>query len=157
FSESQVFEIHGAIDALQCTRECGVGLFSADPFDVRVDPRTMRAEPPLPQCPRCGALARPNVLMFGDAEFDDARNQVQRAAFQGWLSGLGRHPRIAIIECGAGTAIPSIRITCEDLARRFRGTLIRINPREPEVPPGQIGLPLGALEGLRALNERLDT
>jgi hypothetical protein len=41
---------------------------------------------------------------------------------------------------------------CEDLAERFEGTLVRINPREPEVPDGQIALPLGALEALRAID-----
>jgi hypothetical protein len=43
------------------------------------------------------------------------------------------------------------------MARETGGTLIRINPREPEVPPGQghVALPLGALEALRAIDEIL--
>lgn len=155
FPEGRVVEIHGAIDYLQCTRECGSGIFSADPFDVRVDPETLYAEPPLPDCKKCGALARPNILMFGDIDFDGTRGEVQRALFQCWLNRLGTASRVAVIECGAGTAIPSVRLRCEDLARRFGGTLIRINPREPEVPPGQIGLPCGALEGLQAIEGHL--
>ena len=54
-----------------------------------------------------------------------------------------------IVELGAGQAVPTVRMTCEDLARRCRGTLIRINPREPEVPPGHISLPMGALAAIR--------
>jgi NAD-dependent SIR2 family protein deacetylase len=154
FPESRIVEIHGSIDFMQCTRDCGVGLFSAGPFSIRVDLETMNAEPPLPACPRCGALARPNILMFGDGDFDDNRTNVQSARFNEWLRGFG-DARVAILECGAGTAIPSIRYRSEDLSRRLRAPLIRINPREPAVPSGQIGLPLGALEGLRAIDDRL--
>ena len=33
---------------------------------VDVDEATFLARPPLPSCPHCGAVARPNILMFGD-------------------------------------------------------------------------------------------
>jgi hypothetical protein len=32
-------------------------------------------------------------------------------------------------------------------------TLVRINVREPEVPPGGIGLAMGALEALKAMDQ----
>jgi NAD-dependent SIR2 family protein deacetylase len=35
------------------------------------------------------------------------------------------------------------------------GTLIRINPREPDVPTGHVSIPLGALAALRAIEHRL--
>jgi hypothetical protein len=60
-----------------------------------------------------------------------------------------------VVECGAGTAIPTVRLACEDIARRHDATLIRINPREPEVPEDQISLPMGAYDALRALDERI--
>jgi hypothetical protein len=59
------------------------------------------------------------------------------------------------VENGAGTAIPTVRNTCEDLSHQLKGTLIRIDPRESEGPPGQIHLPLGALDGPLAIQRIL--
>jgi hypothetical protein len=41
------------------------------------------------------------------------------------------------------------------MTSRLQGTLIRIDPREPEVPSGQFGLAMGALAGIRQLEEAL--
>ena len=68
---------------------------------------------------------------------------------------VARPERLVVVECGAGTAIPSVRLFCERLAGACGATLIRLNPREADVPPGQVGLAVGALEGLRALDRRL--
>jgi hypothetical protein len=59
-----------------------------------------------------------------------------------------------VVECGAGTAIPSVRAFCERLLRR-KATLVRINVREPEVPPGGIGVALGALAALEGMDQAL--
>ena len=53
-----------------------------------------------------------------------------------------------MIEPGAGSAIPTVRYTSERVLKSIGGTLIRINPREHEVPSGQIGLPFEAAEGI---------
>src|SRR5438132_5829798 len=153
FSEDRIVEVHGAIEWLQCTRRsCDHGLWPADPAapPVTVDETTMRAIPPLPICPACSALARPNVLMFGDAEWDESRSWQQEVRFNQWRDGLAG-ARLVVIECGAGTAIPSVRRLCEYIADQFDGTLIRINVREPHGPSGHVGLPMGALEALRAI------
>jgi hypothetical protein len=60
-----------------------------------------------------------------------------------------------VIELGAGTAIPTVRDMSESVARRLRGNLIRINPREPEGPEDCYGIPAGALEGIRRIDEEL--
>ena len=65
-------------------------------------------------------------------------------AFEGARRGL---------ECGAGTAIPTVRHFCEGTAAVQGAALIRINPRESRVPPGHVGLALGAFEGLRAIDQ----
>ena len=57
-----------------------------------------------------------------------------------------------VVECGAGTAIPTVRRLCEHVAENYGGFLIRLNIREPQVPPGHIGLALGALAGFQALD-----
>jgi NAD-dependent SIR2 family protein deacetylase len=155
FDADRVHECHGAIDWLQCTRGC-TGLFSAGGFEVKVDPETFRAEGPLPACPTCGALARPNVLMFGDGEWDAARSDEQEIRFGAWLHELERKGHaLAVVECGAGTAIPTVRMTSERVARTLRGTLIRINVREPE--GGTVGVPMGALSALTAISQIVDS
>ena len=155
FAPDRVIEAHGSIHWLQCTRRCGIGLFPADPFEVAVDEETMRAADPLPSCPNCGSLARPNILMFGDWDWDDARSDEQHARFDLWLTTV-RPGRLVAIEIGAGEAIPTVRLSCEGLVDRLGGTLIRINPRDCAVPPGQIALPLGALDALLAIEARID-
>ena len=49
----------------------------------------------------------------------------------------------------------AVRMTSEQIASRSGATLIRINPREPQVRHGHIGLALDALEALEAIDDRL--
>jgi NAD-dependent SIR2 family protein deacetylase len=154
FDPERIVEVHGAIDGMQCMAGCGIGVFSSQPFEVAIDLETMRAIPPLPACPACGALARPNILMFGDWGWDSSRSDVQERRLAAWLLALGP-ARLVIVELGAGQGVPTVRMVSENAARRLSGTLIRINPREPDVPPGHISLPMGALAALRALSNRL--
>ena len=59
-----------------------------------------------------------------------------------WIESLGE-ARLVVIECGAGQAIPTVRVACENIAGQLGGTLVRINPREPDVPAGHVSLPMG--------------
>jgi NAD-dependent SIR2 family protein deacetylase len=147
FGPGRIVERHGSIQFLQCLKKCGLGIWPSDAVRVEVDEATIRATSELPSCPQCRELARPNILMFDDAEWDFTRLQVQYAAYQAWLR-LAKKRRIVAVEMGAGLAIPTVRIECEEEA----GALIRINPREPETPPGGIGLPLGALDALTRID-----
>jgi NAD-dependent SIR2 family protein deacetylase len=154
FPPERIVECHGSIGVWQCRAGCD--LFDAPPAEIAVAPETFRASPPLPACPRCGGPARPNVLMFGDGEWDDTRTMVQQRGLERWLVDRGTsRDRLTIIECGAGTAVPTIRATGEALSRRMAATLIRINPREPEGPPGTISIALGAAEALQRLDAAL--
>ncbi|MRG97734.1 SIR2 family NAD-dependent protein deacylase [Polyangium spumosum] len=157
FEDERIVECHGAIDFMQCTRSCGAGIFPADAHHVKVDPQSFRAEEPLPKCPRCGALARPNILMFGDPQWDDRRTHAQEERLEAWLAALPREAqgRVVVIECGAGTAIPTVRSFGERIAEGLGGLLVRINVREPEVPAGHVGLPLGARAALTEIELRL--
>ncbi|CAN5910258.1 NAD-dependent protein deacetylase [soil metagenome] len=153
FVDDQIVECHGSLDWLQCHRSCGQTPFPADGVEVLVDEQTLRAAEPLPACPACGALARPNVLMFGDFDWEGDRTRAQYQRLESWLGSV-RGASLVIVECGAGRAVPTVRLTCEQIARTG-ATLIRINPREPEVPDRQIGLPMGALEALQAIDRAL--
>ncbi len=154
FAADRILECHGSIHHLQCAAPCGDAIWDAADCRVEVDETTFRAAPPLPACPRCGGLARPNVLMFGDWSWVPDRSNVQEARLAAWLAGLA-DARLVVVELGAGSAVPTVRTTSQRAAARLRGTLIRINLREPDVPGGQIGVALGALEALEAINARL--
>jgi len=153
FDRHRVLECHGSIHHLQCLDHCGE-IISADGVEVAVDAETFRASPPLPSCPRCGALARPNVLMFNDWGWLPERTSAQERRFADWIGALGG-ARLAVIEIGAGTAVPTVRMTSEQLARRSGGALIRINVREPQVPHGHTGIAMGGLDALREIQGRL--
>ena len=150
FDNDRILEIHGSIHRLQCTVPCSPKLWSADSLQVSVDAADLHASSPLPTCPRCGAMARPNILMFGDRSWVSHVTESQESAFDKWLRNLnGKH--LVIIEIGAGTAIPSIRWISGDVAKKTNSPLIRINPREAKVGPGQLSIPTGALEGITLL------
>ena len=152
FPEESVYECHGSIHYLQCAGPCGDAIWPADGTRVVVDEQTMRAEGDLPRCGRCGGLARPNVLMFGDGQWSEARAARQAARYRGWLK-RARGAKLAVIECGAGTAVPTVRLESERAANRPGATLVRINLREPAVPASRhVPLSLGAAEALKAIN-----
>jgi NAD-dependent SIR2 family protein deacetylase len=154
FPEERITEVHGSIHHVQCLGRCQ-GITPATPYSVEVDPESFRARPPLPTCGRCGSLLRPNILMFGDWGWDASRTEAQQQRLTEWLKGV-EPGTLAIVECGAGTAIPSVRYFSERAAAARRGTLIRINVREPEVPAGGISLPLRALEALSGISAELE-
>ncbi len=142
FDPERLYECHGSIHTLQCHGGCP-DTWPADAVELDIDPHTFRARSPLPCCPQCGALARPNLLMFYDGDWLSAPYEDQFRRFRTWLREV-KDRRVVAIELGAGTAIPTVRQTCEYAAWR----LIRINPHETEPPAQGVLLPVGALEGL---------
>ena len=154
FAEERVLECHGSIQYLQCTDPCRMEIWPAGDLKIEVDPETIRTHSPLPACPRCGRLARPNILMFNDWDWLTRRCDEQLVRYHEWLDGAAGR-QIVALEFGAGLAIPTVRHECAAQAT----TLIRVNPREPEIDSDEcsdgISLPLGALAAIRALDERL--
>ncbi|MBF0187686.1 MAG: NAD-dependent deacetylase [Magnetococcales bacterium] len=153
FPDTHIEECHGSLNHLQCTKPCSDAIWSARGVEVVVDEARFKAREPLPRCPSCGALARPNVLMFGDWSWNGERTSAQGRRMHAFLEGV-RHNgwRLVILEFGAGKAVPTVRQQSEAVAESLECTLIRINPRDPEVPgPEQISLPMGALAGLEAI------
>lgn len=155
FNRQRVVECHGSIYRFQCTDGCGGAIWPADE-QVTVDETVFRAADPLPRCPQCGGMARPNILMFNDFSWIADRFHEQQGRFSEWLRSLEEtSARLTVIELGAGTAIPTVRLTSESVVKRLRGNLIRINPREPEVSGGGFSIATGALEGIRQIEEAL--
>lgn len=135
-SEQHILECHGSIHHLQCSGSCGE-IWSAQDVRVEVDESTMRAQAPLPTCPTCDRIARPNILMFGDWGWCSEREEHQSSRFSKWLQDC-RQP--VLIECGAGTAVPTVRSTMEHLARQYQVPLVRINLDQSHGPKGTISL-----------------
>lgn len=148
FSDDQIYEAHGSIHRLQCmSGRCGVWL--AEAVHPEVDEECCQLLSPLPTCPHCGTIARPNVLMFGDSEWDAQVALDQRQKHRRWLAGV-RNP--VTIEIGAGKMIPTIR----RIGETMDGSLIRINTRESELPRGKgVSISMGGLAGLVLLMEGL--
>lgn len=153
FDPEAIWEVHGTLRYDQCLQDCGAPPFGAGP-DVEVDPTTMRAVGPLPACPSCGGLARPNVLMFGDGGFDPVLTDAQERRFAAFLSDVGGDD-VVVVELGAGTALPTIRRIGEHVAGRHGARLVRINPRDTSGPPGTVVLAVGAREALAAIDDAL--
>ncbi|PRG20840.1 SIR2 family NAD-dependent protein deacylase [Burkholderia multivorans] len=146
FDPARIVEIHGSIHALQCLRPCSDETWDAAPFIPAVDEAACRLVGEPPRCPHCGGLARPNILMFGDAGWLGARYAEQERALQQWIAQAGR---VAVVEIGAGTAIPTVRMLSEQLG----ADVIRINAREAHARRADvIGLKGGALATLNVLD-----
>jgi NAD-dependent SIR2 family protein deacetylase len=150
FAEDHIEECHGSIHHLQCTHPCSAGIWDARDQRVTVDEGTFRAKEPLPRCKHCSGMARPNVLMFGDWSWISTRTDSQSGGRSAWLKGISHAGlRLAIVEIGAGEAVATVRRQSEYIAKAYGAILIRINPRDFQVPREEdVSLPLGAARGI---------
>jgi NAD-dependent SIR2 family protein deacetylase len=138
----QVVECHGSIHHMQCLDACMGEVWSADSWIPEVDDCTCMLLSDLPTCPHCGGLARPAILMFGDSQWIDRRLRAQLARLHGWRNKV---ERLLVIEVGAGTAIPSVRIFGEGQD----APIIRINSDEAKTDADR-GVSL-AMRGIDAM------
>ena len=151
FSPEKIYEVHGSIHYLQCTRPCNSSIWE-NTEELPVDFSTMRAQKIL-RCPHCGNVSRPNVLMFGDFAWISDRSDQQRKKFGYFLKNYS--PPMTVIEIGAGTAISTIRNMSENLGKNHNATVIRINPRDYRISPPHISIPCGALKALQGIHTTL--
>ena len=148
FGAERVCEVHGSIHHLQCMQGCGQRIEEAFPWTPEVDDTACRLLSPLPHCPQCGELMRPNVLMFGDWGWLPQRTQAQRERLEHWLDSLSRP---VVVEIGAGSHVPTVRWFSETLGV----PLVRINPAEPERAVSGVSLPIGGREALMGIDVAL--
>lgn len=151
FQESLVWEIHGSIHRLQCIHPCEDTVWSASDIDPDIDDAVCEWRGALPTCPACQGLARPNILMFDDRDWLDSYRAHRIDTYNAWRE---RAKPYVIIELGAGTAIPSLRM----LGKTLGYPLVRINPHEYLVMDEEgVGLADGALNGLRRIQRALES
>ena len=155
FDEQRIHECHGSIHHLQCLLPCRNAIWSAQDFVPEVNATQCQLMNAAPVCPHCGGIARPNILMFGDHEWLEQRQQAQQARQDAWLATI-RRP--LVIELGAGTAIPTVRHFSHRILQEHQGRLLRINLRESQVPtPQDVGLAMSALDALNAIDTLLSS
>ena len=151
FDGDRVIECHGSIHHLQCLNQCKIDIWPASTFRPKIDEGAGELLGDLPVCPRCGRLARPNILMFGDFGWLEDRTSQQWERLALWRQAVERP---VVIEIGAGLAVPSVRHFSEMQSR----PLIRINPDEPDVPlPTDVALRMGATQAVRGIRDALQT
>ena len=149
FDPRTIYECHGSIHQMQCFNDCGI-VWEATEFIPEIDDEQCRLISELPACPVCRELARPNILMFGDPYWQGDVYRKQWVRYQKWLLNI-ENP--VVIELGAGSFIPSARMESE---RRANGRLIRINPREAEIPDNRgISFFGGSLSTLKSLDHHV--
>jgi len=149
YDDDRIEECHGTIHWFQCTQVCTHTIWDASDIQVKVDEEKFEALDPLPECVNCGSLARPNILMFGDWSWIGSRTDDQSRRLASWLSDIKlMNYKLAIVEMGAGQALPTVRWKSESAAMTYNGTLIRINPRDHAVPEGHISIPMGTAEAV---------
>lgn len=153
FDTTRINECHGSIHYLQCSAASRPSVWRADQFIPEMDEKACELLGPLPVCPYCAGLARPNILMFEDWDWIGQRAQAQEEQQQAWLATVQRP---VVIEIGAGKAIPTVRHFSRRVVQRHNGRLVRINLREAEVSGEyDVGLGLGALAALRLIDEQM--
>ena len=153
FSEDKIDEIHGSIHYLQCQDyRCKSGVWSAEDTKIIVDMQKFRAKEPLPICKNCKKIARPNILMFNDLNWNTIREQAQRANLEKFLNSI-KSSKLVVIEIGAGKAVPTIRYISEDLSKEYNATLVRVNPRDYDVPKGAISIQEGAKSAIENIEK----
>ncbi len=154
FPKEKIYECHGSLMRFQCFEGCGQKPWIPDPsYEVPIDFKNQVALDPLPSCPECLGIARPNLLMFSDWGWDPASSLKQERNLQRWL--MKRDERLVVIEAGAGTSIPTVRIACESATNDSGGMLIRVNPRESESKQPGVSIPLGAQLALQQMDAYL--
>ncbi len=148
YPERRVVQCHGTIHALQCARPCSIDVWAADEFYPEVDEEHCLLTSTIPKCPRCGGVARPNILMFNDEGWIDTRRR-RRLRLEAWLLTIARW---VVVELVAGRAIPTVR----HMSERNGPRIIRISTDDCAIEPGQgIGLPGRALDVLKMLDEQV--
>ncbi|TVR48689.1 MAG: NAD-dependent deacetylase [Planctomycetota bacterium] len=128
WEDRAIWEMHGTIQRWQCSTPCSDQRWPARLEELSLDPHSGLAKH-WPLCPHCGAVARPNLMMFGDAFWISDDMAAAEQAFRAFID-QHRGPGLLVIEVGAGTTIPTMRNMGEWLMLEYEARLLRINPAD---------------------------
>jgi len=145
---------------MQCLKECTntkeLNIWpSAEQFKgLGFNEETFRAIEPFPLCINCKKCSsRPNVLMFGDFGWVGDRIERQEQEFEEFqrkIYSMGKSLKLAVIEVGAGTGVPTVRRLSETFVSQYNANLIRINLRDSDYggKGEHVSLPMGGKAAL---------
>jgi NAD-dependent SIR2 family protein deacetylase len=156
FFADRIVEARGTLEWLQCTAGASGGCgepFPGGLLDVPIDDATGFAEPPFPVCPRCGKIARPNVLLSeDDREWNPWRANEQEDRMNSWLAELRGRPgrKVVVVELGAARDA-LVQKRGERVAAAMGGTLVRIGAGVK----GDVAVPMEIREGILAVDREL--
>jgi NAD-dependent SIR2 family protein deacetylase len=142
FDKNRIYEIHGNKLKLQ-SESMIYDLFSIIPQNFIDTIEFNRFN--LPKCAITGEILRPNVLLFNDNEFNKTIVSEQEERFEKFMNNIDKNKKIAILEIGAGTEIPTIRLIGEYIKNNFGAELIRVNLED--------GIKMKALDFLKHLTK----
>ncbi|CAD8077613.1 unnamed protein product [Paramecium sonneborni] len=152
FDQKKIYEIHGSIHTFQCT-QCNK-LYLANKYPkLKIDLQKFEAADPLPKC-EFNHILRPNILMFNDWDWISTIYIKQEEYFNEFIKKYN-NKKVCVIEIGAGTAIPSIRLKGDRILNDIKDSiLIRINPSENDAEENKkyYSIKKGGLEGIKSLN-----
>lgn len=151
FEAHRICECHGSIRHLQCSETCD-RIWEIQKLDLDADLERLECTGVIPKCPECGAIARPNINMFNDPDWNPLRCNQGKDQMREWLSPFARDAKLCILEIGAGVSIPPISIHAKHYAETCSATIIRINPEANASYDQHICLEAGALEALSKID-----
>jgi len=129
FDSNCIVECHGSIHHVQKLNPRSSCIMPADSISIDVDPESLLAK----RTPYDGngGLLRPNILMFDDYDWVEARTIGQQRKFKDWQDELLKlnSPKIVLLEIGAGDDIATVRRQSFSLKRTLGATYIQINPK----------------------------
>ena len=152
-----IVECHGSLMYLQCLENCGQPIWefqNSEAEILNISDETLECKDPLPACPNCHSIARPNILMFSDFYWHPGNYLKQKRRLQEWLKKHA-NSKLLIMEFGAGLDVPTVRSFCELIQCKYACDMVRINPRDFLAPSGVHAMPMGAKKALELLNQKL--
>lgn len=117
-------EPHGSLWKMQCLGGCHINTWPNQEVPLCGINEDMIAEN-LPQCSRCGNIARPNILMFGDNEYQDDIQQYMK--FQEFM--LKTPPEVIILIGSSGEVGTNENLILRwKMQKKEKRHVISINP-----------------------------
>ena len=117
-SPERTLEIHGNIHKMRCAVACGEAVYPIPESALTADDGGTARLADLPRCPRCGALARPHVLLF-----DECYNEAHYR-FDSALAAAARTDLLIVVGTSGATNLPN---QVARLAAQRGGAIVDVN------------------------------
>ena len=148
FPQSKLHEAHGTIHRMQCGIPCSQEVWDSKDLEIEIDYQTMRAKDPLPSCPVCAAVSRPNIFMYGDSteSYIYTPAEISAKQFRAFREKY-KNSRVLILDIGVGAEGMKTHITA--YKQLFTDAIhCCINPQAPDTTDHNFYIAKGAKDTL---------